>query len=91
MRQNLIFVYSDFQRALAPCATSECHQPRVYVRSRAPRSYFTAGLFRLALRTARDVLVFDVVLRVVFLPYSLLRSLLMGGIHNIGSRVENLW
>ena len=52
---------------------------------------FTAGLFRLALRTARDVLVFDVVLRVVFLPYSLLRSLLMGGIHNIGSRVENLW
>ena len=56
VRQNLISVHSDFQRALAPCAASECHLPCVHVRSRAPRSHFTAGLFRLALRTARDVL-----------------------------------
>ena len=67
VRQNLIFVHSDFQRALAPCAASVCHPPRVRVRSRAPRSHFTAGLFRLALRTARDILVCDLVAWIVLL------------------------
>jgi len=67
-----------------------CQPPRARVRSRAPRSRFASGLFRFSLRTARDILVFDVVVWVVFLLDSILRSLLMGGMHNTGSIMNSV-
>ena len=90
VRKKFVFIHSDSRRSRAPCAASACQPSRVRMRSRAPQSRFTAGLFRFGLRTASDILVCDVVAWVVFLFHFLLRSPLMEGIHNTGSIMRRL-